>query len=94
MQANIFAVLLEHFSQVHAQRLENQAQVLLVIETIEQTQAMELVVRIGCVQFAQKLQLFYSTLVPIFKEKIKLKKKKNWKYEVKKKGNTLCDCCG
>ena len=63
VQAHILAVLFEQLAQVHAQRLEDQAQVLLVVEAREQSQAVELVLRIGLVQLAQKLELFHATLV-------------------------------
>ena len=64
VQTHILAVLLEHLAQVHAQRLEHQTQVLLVVETRQQSQAVEFVLWIGIVQFAKELQLFQTTLVP------------------------------
>ncbi len=63
VQAHIFPVLLQHLSQVHAERLENDAQMLLVVECLQQAQTVELVLRVGLLQLAQILELLDTALV-------------------------------
>ena len=46
------------------ERLENKAEMVLVVEMTEQSQAVELVLVVGIVQTLQKLQLLQTSLVP------------------------------
>ena len=50
--------------RVVPERLEDQAEVLLVVEVSEEAQAVELVVRVGIVEFLQELQLLEPSLLP------------------------------
>ncbi len=64
VEADVLAVLFQDFTQVHRQRLENEAEVVLVEEVPVETQAVVLVFGVGTVQLFQDLQFFKARLVP------------------------------
>ena len=52
-----------HFPEVHGERLEGEAEVLLVVEAAEEAEAVELVLGVGVVEAAQHLGLLQTRLV-------------------------------
>lgn len=65
MKTDIFTILLQNFSEVHAKWLENQTQVAFVKEMPEETQAMEPVIWIGIIQSLQDIQLLQTRFMPL-----------------------------
>ena len=64
VQPDVVAVLLEELPQVHAQVLEHQAKVVVVVEVAIELQHVEHVRGIGLVQLLQRLQLTHTGLAP------------------------------
>ena len=52
-----------HFPEVHGERLEGEAEVLLVVEAAEEAEAVELVLGVGVVEAAQHLGLLQTRFV-------------------------------